>query len=97
MQNRDGLEGLSLTVLSHIAFHWDCWGKSSYIAPGIIIKADWKPDYHVTVIAGDGKLDYTEKQNVIETAELYGDVCSSDHLANLKMNLLIDGPTQCLW
>lgn len=97
MQNRDGLEELSLTVLPHIAFHWDCWGKSGYAAPGIIIKADWKPDYHVTDIAGDGKFDYTEKQNVIETAELYGDVCSSDHLANLKMNLLIDGPKQCLW
>lgn len=96
MHNRDGFKGLSLTVLPHIAFHSDCWGESGYTAPGII-KADWKPDYHVTDIAGDRKLLYTEKQNVVETAEQYGDVCSSDHLANLKMNLLIDGPTQCLW
>lgn len=74
VQNRDGLEELSLTVLPHIAFRWDCWGKNGNTAP-VIIKADWKSDYHVTDIAGDRKLHYTEKQNVIE-AELYGDVCS---------------------
>lgn len=48
------------------------------------------------MIAGDRKLHYTERQNIIETAELYDDVCSSGHLANLRMNLMIEGPTQCL-